>query len=105
MRFENGNTFGQGRPPGSPNKPKQSIYEIYSEVFELMGGISRFKEWAEKNPNQFYNLHSKLVPLEVKLGGSASSEFHLSLGVVGEKLINNVGIDKGVIEKKDDTAD
>jgi dihydroorotase len=57
--------MGQGRPLGSKNKPRKWILEIYAEVFELMGGVDRFLEWAKKNPSQFYNAHGRMSPVRV----------------------------------------
>jgi hypothetical protein len=98
MKFKEGNKFGKGRPKGHGNKSLKTIYDIYTEAFELLGGVEAFCVWAKKNPNQFYNIHSKLIPVEVKLESHAPTEVRLSLGGIGEKIIENLGREKDKID-------
>lgn len=52
MPFEKGNTLGQGRPKGSPNKTTQEVRDAYQLFAE--NNMVKFQEWidkvASKNP-------------------------------------------------------
>jgi len=56
---------GPGRPKGVPNKFTASIREAFKEAFDGMGGAQGLMEWGTANPNLFYPLASKLIPIEV----------------------------------------
>ena len=59
-----GKRFGAGRPRGSLNLISKNIRENIIEVFNKIGGIDEFANWAkknEKNKTEFYKLYSRLA--------------------------------------------
>jgi hypothetical protein len=40
--------------------------DAFQQAFDLIGGIPRLALWADKNPNAFFSLYSKLIPSSVK---------------------------------------
>ena len=47
---------GAGRPPGKPNMATmlRQLAGDTQEVYERMGGVDGFEEWARANPDRFY---------------------------------------------------
>jgi hypothetical protein len=39
--------------------------EAVQQVFEELGGTEAMKAWAVENPNEFFKLYGRLLPLEV----------------------------------------
>lgn len=56
---------GKGRPKGSKNKFGQEAKEAFALAFEGIGGVPALTKWAQKNPETFYKLYSKLIPVEL----------------------------------------
>lgn len=54
-----------GRPKGSVNKVSKTMKEAFKEAFELMGGVPKLVEWAEANPDKFYPLVARLLPVDI----------------------------------------
>ena len=54
-----------GRPKGVPNKYNKTMKEAFKEAFEQMGGVPKLVEWAEKNPDKFYTLIARLLPVDI----------------------------------------
>lgn len=54
-----------GRSKGTPNKTTVAVKEAFRDAFDDLGGVPALVEWAKKNPTQFYQLYSKLLPTEV----------------------------------------
>lgn len=55
-----------GRPLGSKNGTTASAKAAIQECFEMLGGVDALKEWAEKNPTDFYKcVWPKILPLTV----------------------------------------
>ncbi len=49
--------------------------EAVATAFEMIGGIDRLADWADKNPDQFYTkLYPRLIPKEVEVGTSQGVE-------------------------------
>jgi hypothetical protein len=69
-----------GRVAGTPNKLSLSVKDNVIGVFEALGGADHMKRWAEENPNQFYNIYAKLLPLQLQ-GGGENGEIEHSLTV------------------------
>lgn len=40
--------------------------EAFQQAFDLIGGVPRLALWADKNPDAFFSLYSKLIPSSVK---------------------------------------
>ena len=64
MPFEEGNTYGKGRPKGSPNKTTQEVRDAYQMFAE--NNIDKFQEWIDKvaktNPAKAMELVLSLFP-------------------------------------------
>lgn len=54
-----------GRPKGTPNKISKTMKEAFKEAFEQLGGVPKLVEWAEKNPDKFYPLVARLLPVDI----------------------------------------
>lgn len=49
--------------------------DAISTAFEMIGGIQRLADWADKNETEFFTkLYPKLVPKEVEVGTSEGVE-------------------------------
>ena len=81
---------GKGRPfkPGNPGKPKgaknkisKNIKDNFEAVFEKLGGIKGFCDWAKENrqtKGAFYQMYSKMLPTNVMLEGDLPIIFEVS---------------------------
>ena len=65
-----------GRPAGVPNKLSSSVKDNVTQVFEDIGGLVFMADWAKQNPNQFFNIYSKLLPLQVNGSGEDGEFIH-----------------------------
>ena len=54
-----------GRPKGSQNKISKTMKEAFKEAFEQLGGVPKLVEWAERNPDKFYPLVARLLPVDI----------------------------------------
>ena len=70
-----------GRPKGVPNKVSRIAKEAIADVFEELGGVAAMAIWASENQTSFYNMYSKLLPIQ--LNGAGEN---------GEHLISNITI-------------
>lgn len=59
-----------GRKPGTPNKLTVAAKEAFQLAFEGVGGVDGLIKWAQHNPDEFYKLYARLIPVDVKHGGS-----------------------------------
>jgi hypothetical protein len=55
---------GKGRPRGAVNKTTKAAREAFVLAFEGIGGVPALVAWAKKNPNQFFPLYARLMPIE-----------------------------------------
>lgn len=66
----------------TPNLPSyartRNVREQFQFAFELIGGIPRLAMWADKNPDKFYSLYSKLIPAEITGEGGGPLRIQLS---------------------------
>lgn len=71
MAAPKGNKFSTGRPKGVPNKITQSVRERFVEAFDKLQHDDdvNLVAWAKNNPDDFYKLASKLIPLDVAVQG------------------------------------
>jgi len=58
-----------GRPKGSVNKLSGLAKENIAGVFNRIGGTEAMAQWATENQTQFYQIYSKLLPIEATLSG------------------------------------
>jgi hypothetical protein len=54
-----------GRVAGQRNKNTKGCQENILDVFERIGGVKNFAEWAMENQTEFYRHYAKLLPLQV----------------------------------------
>jgi hypothetical protein len=54
-----------GKPKGTPNKLSASVKANIAQVFENLGGVVGMTKWAKANPDEFYKIYPRLLPLEV----------------------------------------
>lgn len=70
MAFKKGNTkpAGSGRKKGSVNKLTSSVKGTVLDVFNTLQQDPKHSllAFAKKNPRDFYNIASKLIPNEVE---------------------------------------
>ena len=76
-----GKREGSGRKAGVPNKLSSTVKENVIEVFELIGGINTMSIWAKENPNQFYNIYAKILPMQTEISGVDGSAIPLNIGI------------------------
>jgi hypothetical protein len=63
-----------GRSAGTPNKLSVLAKDNIAAVFNRLGGSSGMADWAQENKTQFYQIYSKLLPLQVD-GSGENGEF------------------------------
>lgn len=80
IKSKGGKREGAGRPAGVPNKISAAVKDNVIAVFEKLGGVQHMAEWATENPTQFYNIYSKLMPLQVN-GAGDNGEHLLNISV------------------------
>lgn len=67
-KFKRGKPKTGGRKKGVTNKVQKNIKENFEAVFEKLGGIDGFYDWAKKNSHTqgaFYQMISKMLPSNV----------------------------------------
>lgn len=57
-----------GRKRGTPNKATKTIREAWVEAFNLVNQQIPLHEWGAANPEKFYPLATKLIPIDVTSG-------------------------------------
>lgn len=57
-----------GRKRGTPNKATKTIREAWVEAFNLVNERIPLHEWGAANPEKFYPLATKLIPIDVTSG-------------------------------------
>jgi hypothetical protein len=72
---------GSGRKAGVPNKLSATAKQNVIDVFEQLGGVEHMTKWAQENPNNFYNIYSKIMPTQTEIGGIDGSDLPLSIGI------------------------
>lgn len=60
---------GAGRKKGTPNKLTAEAKEAFRLAAEGIGGVEALTEWGRLNPDKFWPLYAKLIPLDVTSGG------------------------------------
>lgn len=71
-----------GRVAGTPNKLSSSVKDNVLSVFNDIGGTDHMKRWAQENPNQFYNIYAKLLPLQLTGEDGGAIETSLTIKLV-----------------------
>jgi|GEM_PF-5275603 len=57
----------KGKPVGAGNKANKIVKDVFASVFSDLQDHpkAKLKEWAIKNPTEFYKLSSKLIPIQL----------------------------------------
>lgn len=76
-----GKREGSGRKAGVPNKLSSTVKDNVIAVFDALGGIDHMATWASENPNNFYNIYAKILPIQQEIGGIDGSSIPLSVGI------------------------
>lgn len=96
MAFTPGNTLGQGRPKGSPNKDNKIIKEAITAIVE--GGLPDFQsvlnEMRETNPVKFAENYMKLMEYTVPKLRSVDSNVSIDTESLGSIKIEVVTKEK-----------
>ena len=74
MPFEKGKKKTGGRKKGIKNKLPSTVKDNYEVVFEKLGGVKGFYDWAKSSKQRqghFYQMYSKMLPsnVDVEPGG------------------------------------
>jgi hypothetical protein len=72
---------GSGRKAGVPNKLSATAKQNVIDVFEQLGGVEHMTKWAQENPNNFYNIYSKIMPTQTEIGGIDGADLPFSIGL------------------------
>lgn len=88
-----GAKFG-GRKKGSKNKFTMTAKKAFEFAFDKIGGAEHLAGWAAENPNDFYKLFSKLLPLE-------SFTEHSGQVSLGELITKSYKIERGESDEGD----
>jgi hypothetical protein len=72
---------GSGRKAGVPNKLSATAKQNVIDVFEQLGGVEHMTKWAQENPNNFYNIYSKIMPTQTEIGGIDGADLPISIGI------------------------
>lgn len=54
-----------GRVAGTPNKLSGQAKDNIGAVFNRIGGTAAMAEWANENKTAFYQIYSKLIPVQI----------------------------------------
>lgn len=78
---------------GNPGKPKgvkdkyTDLKKAFLEAFEDSGGVKELVAWIKKNPRNrgmFYQMITKLFPIDIKHGGKVEHDLKFDFGENGE---------------------
>lgn len=61
-----------GRAKGTPNRTTAEVKAAFEQAFDGIGGVERFTKWANRNPELFYPLWSKLLPKDLHMSGDVA---------------------------------
>lgn len=76
-----------GRPKGSVNKVSKTMKEAFKEAFEQLGGVPKLVEWAEKNPDKFYTLVARLLPVDITSNEQAITPTIVKVNLVAPQVV------------------
>lgn len=62
-----------GRRAGTPNKSSSSVRESILAVYAKIGGDAAFAKWAQDNPQEYYKIYARVLPVEHGAPGSAEN--------------------------------
>jgi hypothetical protein len=62
--------YGGGRKKGTPNKITRTLKDMILQALADEGGVDYLRKQAARHPNAFMALLGRVLPLNVKEGGS-----------------------------------
>lgn len=71
-----------GRTKGTPNKTTVQVKQALLEAFEELGGVPSLVAWGIDNPTTFYQIWSKLAPIEAKIEAEHSGDIGLTVQIL-----------------------
>jgi hypothetical protein len=81
-------------------KNRQKIYgsvkESVSMVFERLGGVVGYAEWAKENPDKFYDHYIKILPVEMKAEVNVTTDFTNILESARQRALPQEDIIEGI---------
>jgi hypothetical protein len=66
---------------------RRKMADTFHDTFELIGGVPRFAQWADRNQTEFYKLFARMIPTEA----------HASVNHTGEFVVKHV-VPKGKLD-------
>ncbi len=77
-----------GRSAGTQNKLTGTAKENIAAVFVKLGGTTAMAEWAKENQTSFYNLYSKLIPVQLTGDSENPIQHQVSFSIIDPKNDN-----------------
>ena len=70
---------GKGRPKGVPNKTTLAAKEAFQFAFDKLGGGQGLASWASSNPDEFYKLYARLIPVDNTHSGPEGAPLNIKV--------------------------
>jgi hypothetical protein len=77
---------------------RQDAVNAFARTFEMIGGVPRMALWADRNPDKFYALYSRLLPSAAVSIGTAGA-------VIIEHALAPTELDRHPTPKNTDVTD
>ena len=90
MKFQSGNTFGRGRPPGSRQRLAEALLASIAADFE-QHGAQVIATVRERRPADYLRIVASLMPREVTLATDVQSHEEALAELVDEPGRGSVG--------------
>lgn len=74
-----------GRPVGAKGKIGATAKEAFALAFKGLGGVPSLIRWAKRNPDAFYKLYARLIPVEIS-GQGEDGAIHITISGGDAKL-------------------
>lgn len=68
-----------GRTKGIPNKVTQTVKDAFKEAFDIIqeDNAANLGTWGRMNPDKFYPLAAKLIPIDSNVSGTMNIQWPL----------------------------